>query len=258
MLSTNTVDFLAKADFPDLMDAIRANTPFFGSYCKAVMAWLAENRKTMYYQVLGALYDVAVYEVDGTGATASAPADEIGMFFASTLAGEFPDAPVIPLQKSMEIGYQVACELLGLEQLFKAEHHAGFSFGRLCHGASVSVTDLMPHIIEEVRGFEVLDVSELHMKVSEETGEFGEAVLIERGRLPGKKLNEPAMGEGADVIIATICVLAKHYPDLSPAELSTLLSKWVNVKMAKYSRKLHAPAAVPPVRQGPVGPVNKF
>ena len=258
MLNTNIENFLAQADFLAMAEAIRMHEAFLVTNREATMDWLFKNRKSMYYQVLGLLYDVDVYQVDGTGITANAPPDEIGKFFASTLANEFPDAPVIPLQDSLEVCYQVACELLGLEQLFKAEHAADEGLGRYCHGASVSVTDLMPHIIEEVRGFETLDVSELHMKVSEETGEFGESILIERGRLPGKKLKEPAMGEGADVIIATICVLAKHYPHLSPAELTTLLTKWVNIKMAKYSRKLHAPAPAPLVRQGRVGPVTKF
>lgn len=258
MLSPALENFLAQSDFPTLATAIRTHYAFTAGNREETLAWLCVNRKSMYYQVLGCLYDVAVYRVDGTGVTADAPPDEIGMYFASTLAGDFRDAPVIPLQDSMETCYAVACELLGLPQLFKAENEAGESLGRYCKGPTVSISDLLTHIIMEVRGFEILDTSELHMKVSEENGEFGEAILIERGRLPGKKLKEPALGEGADVIIATVCTLAKHYGSMPAEDLADMLSKWVNIKMGKYSRKLHAPAPVKPPRVGRVGPVNKF
>lgn len=122
----------------------------------------------------------------------------------------------------------------------------------------MSISDMLAHIITEVRDFDKLDTSELHMKISEENGELAEAILVERGKLPGKKLKEPALAEGADVIIATICTVAKHYASIPAPELATLLSKWVNVKMGKYSEKLHTPPPAPPPRSGRVGPVNKF
>lgn len=135
MLHPNIEAFLAQADLATLAVAMRHHEAFHVSNREATLLWLQANRKTMYYQVLGCLYDVAVYPVDGTGVTANAPASDRGMFFASTLAGDFPDAPVIPLQSTMEACYHVACELLGLERLFKAETEAGESLGRYCKPA---------------------------------------------------------------------------------------------------------------------------
>lgn len=126
--------FLGQANFATLAQAIRTHEVFTATNRAATMAWLSQHRKEMYYQVLGCLYDVAVYPVDGTGVTADAPASELGMFFASTLAEDFPDAPEIPLQASMATCYQAACEVLGLAQLFDEENEAGESLGRYCRG----------------------------------------------------------------------------------------------------------------------------
>lgn len=126
--------FLGQASFATLAQATRTHEVFTANNRAETMAWLAQHRKVMYYQVLGCLYDVAVYPVDGTGVTVGAPPSELGMFFSSTLAEDFPDAPEIPLQTSMEASYQVTCEVLGLAQLFAEENEAGESLGRYCRG----------------------------------------------------------------------------------------------------------------------------
>lgn len=233
--------FLETASGLDIAIANQNGTGPFGSMPQpAVYEWLRANRKDAYFVVLGCYYDLAVYQVDGTAATGSegAPAHEIGKWFASTHAGDFPDAPAIPVQDSLETCYAVACELLGLEKLYQAEQEVGHPLSRTCHGESTSLSDLLAHIVREVREYEKLGTSELFMKLSEENGEFAEAILIERGKLPGKFLKEPAMGEAADGIIGAVCVLAKHYPNMSPEEIGTSLSKWCNIKMRKYSKKL--------------------
>jgi hypothetical protein len=212
--------------------------PFSGADCGPSMELLKEKRPEAYFTVLGCFYDVAVYPVTGEGVTADCPPEEIGMYFAATNVGDFENAPEIPLMKTENLCYQTACRLLGLERLFEAECRFKMQLPRRCPVEDTSITDLLPHIITQVRRFDKLDTTEMHMKLSEENGEFAEALLVERGKLPGKKLKEPAMGEGADVIIATICTLAKHYPDLSPEQLAAELSKWVNIKMNKYEQNL--------------------
>jgi hypothetical protein len=223
----------------DLITRLRkGDVPFVGSVRATSMASLKRLRPVAYCTALACLYDIAVYRVTGEGVTEGCPPEEIGQFFVSTVSGQFENAPTIPLQATEQEGFVVACALLGLEQLFEAECFYNTTLPRQCPEAPVSITTLMPHIITQVRAYDTLDVNEMHMKVSEETGELGTAILVERGKLPGKVLNEPAMGEGADVIIATISTLAKHYPDLSPEELSAELTKWVNFKMGKYEAKL--------------------
>lgn len=233
--------FLSTASSIDIVIANQnGRGPFSSMSEHAVFEWLRENRQEAYFVVLGCHYDIAVYQVEGEGVTAGCPPHEIGKWFAATHSGDFEDAPNIPVQDTLEICYAVTCELLGLEKLYQAEHAAGTALPRTCHGESTSITDLIAHIVREVRELEKLDCSELFMKLSEENGEFSEAILIERGKLPGKVLKEPAMGESADILIGTVCVLAKHYPDMSPDEIATNLAKWCNIKMRKYSKKLRS------------------
>lgn len=254
-----TQEILATADFATLADIARnSHISSEPDSRQVIFKWLKENRKDMYYQVLGVLYDVSVYKIDGTGAFTNYPEDELGMFVVTYLSKDFPGAPRIPLQKTAAAGYRVAYELLGLEKLFEQEVLHGEDLPRICMGATLSISDLIAQIITEARDFDPLDASEMHMKISEENGELAEAMLVERGKLPGKKLKEPALGEGADVIIASICAIAKHYPSIPADELAMGLAKWVNVKTGKYFDKLHAPAPVPAPRSGRVGPVNKF
>jgi hypothetical protein len=243
--------FLKTATAYQLIDVFRHNLVPIPNFDRSrAMNWLKEYREKDYPFILGCLYDVAVYQVDGNGATEGCPKEDIGMFFASTNDGDFENAPEIPLQSTMVGCYRVACELLGLEKLFQRECELGELLPRHCHGPSQSISAIIPHIVVEVRTYETMDVNELHMKISEENGELAQAILAERGKLPGKVLKEPAMGEGADVIIATICALAKHYPNKSPDQLSAELAKWVNIKMDKYERKLRqksdAPEALEP------------
>jgi hypothetical protein len=231
--------FLNTATAYHLVDVFRHDAAPIPSFNRIqALQWLKKNRQKDYFYILCSLYDIAVYEVDGTGATEGCPKEDLGLFFASTLDGDFEDAPEIPLQDSMEECYRVACELLGLEKVFQREYELRETLPRRCRGAAQSISEIIPHIIQEVRARETLDVNELHMKISEENGELATAILVEAGKLPGKRLKEPAMGEGADVIIATICTLAKHYPNKTPEQLAAELAKWVNVKMGKYEKKL--------------------
>jgi hypothetical protein len=235
--------FLATASGIDIAIANQNGTgPFSSSSQQEVFEWLRTNRKDEYFVVLGCYYNVAVYQVDGTAATGTVgcPAHEVGKWFASTHVTDFAGAPDIPVQDTLETGYAVACELLGLEKLYEAEQQAGTALPRTCHGESTSISDLVAHIVREVRDYETMGVGDLGLCLSAEHGEFSEACLVERGKLPGKFLKEPAMGEGADELIGVVCVLAKQYPEMSPEEIGTNLAKWCNIKMRKYSKKLRA------------------
>jgi NTP pyrophosphatase (non-canonical NTP hydrolase) len=235
--------FLATASGTEIAIANQNGAgPFRSNPQHEIYEWLRLNRKDAYFVVLCCYYDVAAYKVDGTAATGSegCPPQEIGKWFASTHAGDFSDAPVIPVQDTLETCYAVACELLGLEKLYQAEQQAGTALPRTCHGESTSITDLVAHIVREVRLLERMNATELTLYLSTEKGEFSEAILAEQGKLPGKYLKEPAMGEAADCIVGVVCILAKHYPDMSPEEIGKNLGKWCNIKMRKYSKKLRA------------------
>lgn len=237
--------FLATASGIDLAIALQNGKGAFGSNpLPEVFAWLRANRADEFFVVLGSYYDIAVYQVDGTAKTGTegCPAQEIGKWFVSTHANDFADAPDIPVQDTLETCYAVACELLGLEKLYQAEQEAGTALPRTCHGESTSLSDLIAHIVREVRELEKMDTGDLALYLSTEKGELSEAILAEQGKLPGKYLKEPAMGEAADCIVGVVCIMAKHYPDLSPEQIATNLSKWCNIKMHKYSKKLRIKA----------------
>lgn len=242
-MKTEDKQFLATVSAVEIVVAMQnGEEPFRTTPLSQVLDWLRANREPEYFVLLGCYYDVAVYKVDGTEATGTQgwPPQEIGKWFVSTLAGDFPDAPTIPVQDTFETGYAVACELLGLEKLYQAEQAAGTALPRTCHGESTSISDLIAHIVREVRLLETMNATELALYLSTEQGEFAEAILAEQGKLPGKYLKEPAMGEAADVVIGAVCVLAKNCPDMSAEEIGTNLAKWCNIKMRKYSKKLRA------------------
>jgi len=245
MLQQVQIDFLKTASVVDLVTLLRAgDNPFTWETRMEAMELLRQTRNNAYYIVLGCAYDVASYTV-GEVYGNDAPEDERPLYFASTNEGDFVGAPSIPLQSTLQASFRVACELLGLERLFRLEYREQQSLPRTYQGHSTDFERQMVHIIELAREFDQLDASELHMKVSEENGELAEAILVERGKLPGKKLKEPAAGEGADVIISAVCTLAKHYSGLSAEELASQLSKWINIKTGKYERKLHKEAGIP-------------
>jgi NTP pyrophosphatase (non-canonical NTP hydrolase) len=251
MNKNTALEIMLHATLNDLLDIFRYGRLFTDAFDKAAaLQWLKKKREIDYYQVLGDLYGVAVYEVDGSGVTEGCPDHELGKFFISTNALDFPDCPMLPLANTLPDCYRIACSILGLEKLFLAECTAGCRLPRICFPEGVdSVTKQIPHIIAEVRAFDKLDVNELQLKVCEETGELAQAILVERGKLPHKSLKEPAIGEGADVIIATVATLAKLYPEMTPDKLAEELARWVTLKMAKYEGRLHQNAGLTETRR---------
>jgi NTP pyrophosphatase (non-canonical NTP hydrolase) len=240
-MKTEDKQFLATASAIEIIVALQnGKEPFRTTPLSQVLDWLRANREPEYFVLLGCYYDIAVYKVDGTAdtGTQNCHPQEIGKWFVSTHAGDFPDAPRIPVQDTFETGYAVACELLGLEKLFQAEQAAGTSLPRTCHGESTSISDLVAHIVREVRLLETMNATELTLYLSTENGELAEAILAEQGKMPGKYFKEPAMGEAADCLVGIVCIMAKHHPDMSPEDIGTNLAKWCNIKMRKYSKKL--------------------
>ena len=73
------------------------------------------------------------------------------------------------------------------------------------------------------------------LKLSEECGEMAEQLLNDAGYLKHKtKEFEGAMGEGADVIITTVCILTAHYDELEPEEVYSQLLEAIERKGNKY------------------------
>ena len=95
------------------------------------LAALKVSDSVLYFIVLGLMYNVAVYQVGEVYAD-TAPLEEHELFFASTLAHEFVGAAVkIPLAATLEESFKIACEALGLEDLFRRECEAGHSLPRV-------------------------------------------------------------------------------------------------------------------------------
>lgn len=67
-------------------------------------------------------------------------------------------------------------------------------------------------------------ISDVLTKLTEETGEFAEAIQIERGKMSHKEqeLDAPFY-EFGDVITCLVDALARTYPDKSPAQLCILI-----------------------------------
>ncbi len=78
----------------------------------------------------------------------------------------------------------------------------------------------------------------LGVKLSEEVGEFSEALLKECGYLQHKELKEGPMHEAADIINVLIGCLARLYPNKSPYELTEELYGAICDKGEKYERIL--------------------
>lgn len=82
---------------------------------------------------------------------------------------------------------------------------------------------------------ERMDPLMLLCKLTEECGELAEAVLVERGFKPHKKLEpEAAIAEAADVLLCMLLVLSRLYPGLTPEQLATRLSQRADEKLARY------------------------
>lgn len=81
----------------------------------------------------------------------------------------------------------------------------------------------------------------MFLKLVEEIGELAEAVNYKDGLLPNKTLTEEPFGEVADIMICTLSVLHRLYPDLSNKELVDHLAihiknkrdKWVKVMITR-------------------------
>ncbi len=81
-----------------------------------------------------------------------------------------------------------------------------------------------------------LPVLARNAKLMEETGEFSQALLHKLGYLPHKTMNEPLMGEGADVILCLLDTLASAHPEMDPNELLEALSEQLKKKSLKWKQ----------------------
>jgi NTP pyrophosphatase (non-canonical NTP hydrolase) len=78
-----------------------------------------------------------------------------------------------------------------------------------------------------------------HAKMTEECGEFAEALLHNLGYSPHKTMKEPIEGEAADVIICVIDVLREVYRDLSTEEFKSMLQYQLDLKSKKWESILN-------------------
>lgn len=73
-------------------------------------------------------------------------------------------------------------------------------------------------------------------KITEELGEFAEALAHKMGFLPHKTMKEPLEGEAADIIICVLDTLACAYPELSQQELIDMIDLQLTLKCTKWER----------------------
>lgn len=78
----------------------------------------------------------------------------------------------------------------------------------------------------------------LGVKLSEEVGEFSEALLKQQGFLAHKELKERPIDEAADIFNVLIGCLAVMYPERTPYELTEELYDAICTKGEKYERIL--------------------
>jgi len=82
---------------------------------------------------------------------------------------------------------------------------------------------------------ERMDPLMLLCKLTEESGELAEAVLVQRGYKPHKTLPADAsIDEAADVLLCLLLVLSRLYPERSPAQLAGQLAERIDGKLARY------------------------
>lgn len=83
-------------------------------------------------------------------------------------------------------------------------------------------------------------IADILAKMTEEIGEFAEAVQVERGKLPHKnKELEAPFYEAADAIICIVNVLARLYPKKSPAQVYTLLHHGIKKKSNIWEQRMN-------------------
>lgn len=83
----------------------------------------------------------------------------------------------------------------------------------------------------------------LTIKLSEEVGELSEIMLHEFGHLhyKDKEWKDTPVEESADIMNVILSMLALHYPDKTPEELSWELLDAMIKKGMKYGRVIGAP-----------------
>lgn len=211
---------------------------------KDLMAKLKARAPLAYTSVLCLLYDVWPYPVTGDDVTEGAPAHELGQFFISYRPGDFADAPVVPLSRTLQAAYDVGAGVLRLEELFLRECAAGQALPHVCFTTDIPGFEAqLARVVAQTREEEPMTATELALKGSEESGEFSCAVLVETGAIRHKSLKEPAFGEAADTILCMVSSLAKLYPDMTPEEVAQELAKWLHIKQLKYDFVLQGHAA---------------
>lgn len=96
------------------------------------------------------------------------------------------------------------------------------------------------NLFDMTKKYEEAPACALGLKLSEETGEFSEALLYELGYLHHKKdkVFEPPMEEAADIINVLTGVLAVHYPEKTTEMLLVELLAALNKKGRKYAKIL--------------------
>lgn len=87
-----------------------------------------------------------------------------------------------------------------------------------------------------------LPVMARNAKLMEEVGEFSQALMFGQGYLPHKTVEEPLVGEAADVILCVLDTYAAAYPELSPEELAVNLVAQLEKKSAKWDRVMRVRA----------------
>lgn len=125
---TPTDNFLKKSSVEDLAQFFRGNA--FLTDRRAVMTLFQQIRPDDYPLLLCRIYDIAAYEIDGTGITENAAAADIGKFFSSTLEHDFVGAPECPLGATPAEAYLHAAACLRLENFFEQECINGESLPR--------------------------------------------------------------------------------------------------------------------------------
>jgi len=84
-------------------------------------------------------------------------------------------------------------------------------------------------------------IADSQIKITEEVGEFAEAVMIERGKITNKpRIMDAPFYEAADSIQCILDVLARVYPNMSPAQLCTLVHHAINKKNEKWAAKVRS------------------
>jgi len=89
-----------------------------------------------------------------------------------------------------------------------------------------------------------LPVLARNAKLMEEVGEFSQALMFAQGYLPHKTVDEPLVGETADVILCVLDTYAAAHPELSPEELAVNLVAQLEKKMAKWDRVMRVRANI--------------